>query len=117
VEAKWAKTTIAAGGIFLGTILLFGVLEPNQSVVDSRDFRSARALTAENDILRQQIGLISPRLNQLEIQTVQLREHANEFHKLLRRSTIVRDTVFSIANAAQRSKIQASLAAVKNPLP
>lgn len=117
VDAKWTLAKFAAGGILLGSLLLFGVVKLNQSVADTPGTHSANALTAENDILRQQLDLISPRVSKLETQAEELKERANGLHKLLQRRKIVRGTVLSFTNATEVSKLQPLMAAAKSPCP
>lgn len=117
VEAKWAFAEFASGGILLGTLLLLGVVNLNQSVEIALGSRSANALTAENNILLQQISLIAPRENKLEVQAGQLRDRANKLHELLERRRPVRNSVVSFMNAAEGSKLQPSMAAVRIPRP
>jgi len=100
VEAKWAKTTIAAGGILLGTILFFGVIGPNRSVDYSLESVTARALVAENDILRRHASLISPRLSKLEATAGQLDEHVNGLRALLLHRQIAGDSVWRLTRVA-----------------
>lgn len=109
VEAKWAKTTIAAGGILIGTILFFGVIGPNQSIGNFRESRSARALAAENDILRLHLSVISPRLGNVEVAVTQLDGRIKSLRALLYRRTIVRDTVWRLTNVAQGRKLQSAI--------
>lgn len=66
----------AAGGILIGTVILFGVIKRNQFVDNALGSCSANTLAAENDMLRQQLSLISPRVRKLEMQERQLHERA-----------------------------------------
>jgi TolA-binding protein len=117
VDAKWTLAKFAAGGILLGTLLLLGVVKLNQSVADTLGSHSANALTAENDILRQQLNLVSPHVTKLETQAEELKERANELHKLLQRRKILRGTVMSLTNATEVSKRRSLMAAAKSPRP
>jgi hypothetical protein len=117
VKAKWALAKFAVGGILMGTMLLFGVAKLNQSIVNSPGSRSANSLTAENNVLRQQINLMSSRVSILEMQAGQLTERANELHMLLRRSKSVRDNMVKFTSTTEGSKIQFSMAAANNRLP
>jgi hypothetical protein len=105
VEAKWVMTRFAIGGVIMGIILL-GVIRLNQSVANALDSRSGETLAAENQILRLQVSLISPRVNELEMQTMQLDERVNKLHALLDRRTIVRDTAWRFTNAAKVTKLK-----------
>jgi hypothetical protein len=117
VKAKWALAKFAVGGILMGTMLLFGVAKLNQSIVNSPGSRSANSLTAENNVLRQQINLMSSRVSILEMQAGQLTERANELHMLLPRSKSVRDNMVKFTSTTEGSKIQFSMAAANNRLP
>ena len=61
---------------------------------------SANSLEVENNYLRQQISVISPRVVNLELQMGQLKGQANGFQVLLENYKILSDTVsgFMIAN-------------------
>jgi hypothetical protein len=117
VEAKWTLAKLVTGGILIGTILLFGFIELNQSVGNTLGSRSSNALMAENDILRQQLNLISPRVSKLEIQAEQMKERASGLHKLYQRRKNVRDTVISFTNATGGPKPRSLMAAAKSPRP
>jgi hypothetical protein len=93
VEAKWVIAKFAISGILIGTIILFGVIKLNQSVGNVLGSRSANTLAAENNFLRQQVSLISPRVSKLEMQARQLNERANEFHMLLPKYGIAKGEV------------------------
>lgn len=95
VEAKWARAKFALLGIVFGTILLFGFSKLNQSFADTLGSRETDTLSSQNRILRQQLSLMSPRVDELEMQTKQLVEHANKLHNLLSFSKVVGDTVRS----------------------
>jgi hypothetical protein len=101
VEATWAIAKFVTGGILVGTVILFGVITLNQSEGNALGSRPANTLAAENDFLRQQLSLISPRVSKLEMQARQLNERANTLHMLLLRRKIVGDTVLSFANATK----------------
>lgn len=93
---------------------LFGVMELNQSFDNALGPQSANTLAAENDLLRQQLGLISPQVSQLEMQARQLRERADRLHLLLDRRKFVGDTLSSFTNAAKGSKPQSLIPAAKS---
>jgi hypothetical protein len=105
IEVKWAVAKFTVGGILIGIILL-GVVKLNQSVANALGSRSTETLAAENQILRLQVSLISPRVNELEMQTMQLDERVNKLHALLDRRTIVRDTAWRFTNAAKVTKLK-----------
>jgi len=93
VEVKWLMAKFAIGGILIGMILL-GVIRLNQSVANALESRSTETLAAENQILRSQLSVIAPRVNELEMQAKQLDEQVNELHALLGRRMVVRDTAW-----------------------
>jgi hypothetical protein len=117
VESKWALARSAAVGIFLGVLLLLAVVVVNQSVADAIGAHSTNALIAENEILRQQLNLIAPRVNNLEIQAERLKERAKGLHKLLQRHKSARDSVLSFTNATNALRIHSLVAAAKSPRP
>jgi hypothetical protein len=112
VEAKWAKAKLATIGIVIGTIIFFGFIELNQSVGNAYGSRSAITLAAENNILRQQLRLMSPRVSKLEMQARQLHEHADKLHMLLHRREIVGDTLSRFTYATKGSDRQSLIPAV-----
>jgi hypothetical protein len=105
VEAKWAIAKFATSGILLGTFILFGVITLNQPVDDIVGSRSANTLRAENNFLRQQVSLISPRVSKMEMHAKQLNERANKLHILLPYRKIVGDTVSSFTNGTKGEKL------------
>ena len=117
VDAKWTLAKFAAGGILLGILLLFGVVKLNQSVADTLGTHSANALAAENNVLRQQLSLISPRVSKLETQAEELKERATGLRKLLQRHKIVRGTALSFTIATDGPKLRPLMAAARSPRP
>jgi hypothetical protein len=114
VEVKWIIAKFVIGGIFLGIIILFGVIKLNQSVGNAFGIRSTNTLAAENNFLRQQVTLISPQVNNLNMQTRQLNEHANKLRMFLQGSKIARDTVLSFAYVNKKFKLQPMVLAAKS---
>lgn len=100
VEAKWAKVRSITCGILFGIIIFFGLMKLNQSIGNAFGSHPANTLAAENNLLRQQVSLISPRVSKLEIKARQLNERADELLLLLDSSKIVGDSVsrFTYAN-------------------
>jgi hypothetical protein len=105
VEAKWVMTKFAIGGIIIGFIFL-GVMRLNQSVANALGSRSTETLAVENQILRRQLTLISPRVNDLEMRAKQLDERVNTLHALLGGRKIDRDSAWRFANATKATKPQ-----------
>jgi len=106
VDAKWVMTKFVITRILIGTVILFGLIKMDYSLGNPLKSRSPSVIAAENDILRQQLSVMSPRVSTLEMQVRQLHERANEFHVLLGRRSIVRDTVSRFTNAAEAFRIR-----------
>lgn len=94
VAVKWGMAKLFTGGVLVGSIMFFGLLKMNQSGSSTTGAHSANTLAAENDILRQQLNVLAPRMNDLEMQAGQLHERANRIQMLLDRSEAV-GNVFS----------------------
>lgn len=94
VEVKRAIAKLFTGGVLVGSIMFFGLLKMNQFGSNTTGVHSAITLAAENDILRQQLNVLAPRVNELEMQAGQLHECANRIQMLLDRSEAV-GNVFS----------------------
>jgi hypothetical protein len=105
VEVRWVIAKFVVGGVLMGIILL-GVIKLNQSAANVLGSRSAETLAAENQILRSQLILISPRVNALEMQTMQFDEWVHTLHAVLDRRTIVRDSAWRFANAITVTKLK-----------
>ncbi len=90
VESKWTKTKFAVCGILIGTIIFFGFIKLDQSVGNVLGSHSANRLAAENEFLRQEIRLISPRVSKLETQARQLGDHAGKLQILIAEDTLSR---------------------------
>ncbi len=114
VETKWVIVKYAISGILIGIIIVFGVVKLNQSAGNALGSRSVKTLAAENNFLRQQVSLISPRVGKLEMQTRQLNERANNLHRLFEGPKIVADTVSSFTNTAKEFKFQSLILAAKS---
>jgi len=95
-----------APAILVGAVILFGVITWNQLDDNAPGSRSASVLVAENDILRQHLSLISPRVRKLETEAKQLHERANKLHMLLHRREAVGDTVRRFTNVTKEPKRQ-----------
>jgi hypothetical protein len=98
----------------MGIVILFGIIELNQSVGFALGSRSVSTLATENNFLRQQVSLISPRVSMLEMHARQLDERANNLHMLLPRRKIVGDTASSFSSAPKESKLQSLILASKS---
>lgn len=114
VEAKWATAKLIASRILIGNIILFGFIELNQFVGNAIGTRSANTLAAENDNLRQPLRLMSPRLNNLEMQARKLNEPAIELHVLLQRPELVGNGVLSFTNSTEGIELQSFIPTPKS---
>jgi hypothetical protein len=108
VEAKWVKARFVIGGILLGIIFL-GVVRLNQSSAQAIGPRSAKMLAAENQILRSQLSVMLPRVNELERQAMQLDEQVNKLHTLLESRMTVRDAAWRFADATNSTKLKPAI--------
>lgn len=80
VDARWAIVKFVAGRVFIGTVIILGVLKLYQFYSTATESRPPSVVAAENRILRQQLNLISPRLKKLELQTQQFQERVNTLY-------------------------------------
>jgi hypothetical protein len=86
----------------------------NQSSGNALGSYSVSTLAAENNFLRQQVSLISPRVRKMEMQARQLNERANKLHMRLPYRKIVGDTVSSFTNTTDGLKSQSLISAARN---
>jgi hypothetical protein len=93
VDAKWGIAKLAVGGIIIGSILFFGFIKLNQVVGITSGSRTAIALASENNVLRQELTLISPRVSKLILKTRELSAQDEKLHLLLFHREMVRDSV------------------------
>ena len=93
VDAKWAIAKLAFGGVLIGSILFFGFIKLSQAVGITPGSRTAIALAAENNILRQEVTLISPRVSMLVVKTRELSAQDEKLHMLLYHQEMVGDSV------------------------
>jgi hypothetical protein len=113
VEAKWARAKLATCGILIGTIIFFsfGFVKLNQSFGDTPESRSANEFASENEILRQQIRMMSPRVSKLKMQVGKLSEQDNKLHLLLDHQEALGGTVRGFTYATKWFKFQS-----RNPI-
>ena len=93
VDAKWAIAKLAVRGVLIGSILFFGFIKLSQAVGITPGSRTAIALAAENNILRQEVTLISPRVSMLVVKTRELSAQDDKLHLLLYHQEMVGDSV------------------------
>jgi hypothetical protein len=110
-EAKWAKAKFFTYGMLIAIIIFFGFMKPNQSIGNAFGSRPANTLATENNFLRQQVSMISPRVSKLEMQAKQLNKRADELHLLLGSSEIAGDTVARLVYAANGLKFRPLISA------
>lgn len=105
-EVKWAKVKYGAGGIFIVTIIVFGFMTFQQPVGSVLRLRSQNSLVVENDVLRQELSLMSPRVSRLEMKARQLSEDDNILHLLVFPRKIGGDTISRSTYAPKGSKLR-----------
>src|ERR1700690_2342557 len=93
VDAKWVRAKLAVGAVLIGSIIFFGFIKLNQAVGITPGARTAIALAAENNILRQELMLIAPRVNKLVVKTRELSAQGENLHVLLTHQEMVGDSV------------------------
>ena len=98
VDARWAIAKLAVGGVLIGSILFFGFIKLSQAIGITPGSRTAIALAAENNILRQEVTLISPRVSMLVVKTKELSAQDDKLHMLLYHQEMVGDSVTGFAN-------------------
>jgi hypothetical protein len=117
VEVKWIIVKFAILGIIIGIVILFCVIEPNQSVVRALGYYSTNTLAAENNFLRDQISFITARVSRLEMKATQLNERADNLDRVLHRDKIACDTVTKFTNVSKLLKSKPLLYAAKSSRP
>jgi hypothetical protein len=114
VETKWVRAVSVTGGILLGVIVLFFVIKLNPSVGNTIRSRSTNTLASDNNFLRQQVIMISPRVSNLEIRVRQLNDHANDLKILLPHRKIMSDTLSNLIAATKEFNLHSSFYIVKD---
>jgi hypothetical protein len=117
VDAKWTRARLAAFGVLIGTILFYGFIKLNQSVGFTSGARTAKMLAVENNVLRQELISIPPRLKKLEGQTKELCAQDDNFHVLLKHQEIIGDSVTGFTDPGEWLKLQSSNDAAINTHP
>lgn len=109
VRAKWVKPVIAVAGIFAGVVITLGIFALHHFVDNAMSPRSAASMLSENDLLRQQISLIVPRVELYEraLNTLVLQDR--ELHLNLRRYTITGDSASGTMDSLMRSILRADV--------
>jgi hypothetical protein len=112
-EVKWVAAKIAMSGIVLGLIVFIAVVKLSQPVVQADESRSAEMLAAENQILRHQLNLISPRISQLELQVTHLDKRVNSFRTMFNRPRIGGDTTWRFTEAPKGRTSQSAISVAR----
>ncbi len=94
VEAKWAKTKLAALSLAIGSVCVVGVIEVNQYMDDvlGLGFGRASVLATENSILRNQLRHLTSRVAALDQQLADINNQGNELRMLVDLPKIDEDT-------------------------
>jgi hypothetical protein len=104
VEAKSVTAKYVIAGILVGTAILFGVIELNQTMSLIPGSRSTNTLTAENNFLRQQVGQMTSQVRKLEINAKQLNEQASSLRVHLQECISAGNKDSSAANLAPKGR-------------
>ena len=107
VDAKRAIAKLAVGGIIIGSLLFFGFIKLNQALGITPGSRAAIALEAENNVLRQELILISPRVSKLAAKVKELCAQDDNLHLLLSRQKYCRR--FSCGSYVSGQTVEASI--------
>ena len=95
-EAKWIIAKFFAYGILIGVIIFFSLVKLDQSFPNASEAHSVNALVLENKILQQQLSLLLPQVNTMELQSRQLYERAGVLNILLNKRKSILDTIPNI---------------------
>jgi len=104
VEAKLTMAKVVTGGILIATIMLWGAIKLNQSWGNASGSHRAAALVAENDILRQHLSSMAPRVKELEMQAGKLHERFSLIHLILCRRIAAGNMVSGFTHAPRGFK-------------
>lgn len=108
VEAKWIRSKLAVVAVVVGCTIFFGLIKLDQAAAITSGSQSARLLESENNILRQELILISPRVNELELRTKRLSARASTLSRRLQSSMITGDTVSYLTYATKGFGLQST---------
>jgi hypothetical protein len=105
VEVKWLRTKVAMSAL-VGAILCLAVFTwVDRSAGVTRDSRLALVLTADNNVLRQQIERITPEVSRLEQRTQRLDDHVGELLVRVQRSPYPEDPVMRFTAGASLNSL------------
>lgn len=110
-EVKWAKVKYGAGGLFIVVIIVFGFITLHEPIGSALGFRTENKLAVENDVMRQELSLMSPRVSKMERNVRQLHEDDNILHLLVYPRKIAGDTVSRFTDASKGSNVQSPVTA------
>ena len=82
-EVKWARAKRGAGGFFVVVIIVFGFITLHEPIGSALGFQTESKLAVENDVMRQELGLMSHRVSKMERKVRQLGEDDNILHLLV----------------------------------
>ena len=105
-EVKWARAKRGAGGFFVVVIIVFGFMTLHEPIGSALGFRTESKLAVENDVMRQELGLMSHRVSKMEGKVRQLHEDDKILHLLVYPGKIIGDTVLRSTDASKVSKVQ-----------
>ena len=108
MEAKWIRSKLAAMAVIIGCTIFFGLVKLDQAAAVTSGSQSARLLESENNILRQDLILISPKVNELELRTKRLSARASTLSKRIQGSVIAGDTISYLTYATKGSGPQST---------
>lgn len=92
-ELKWGRTRLLGWGLAAGIVLLLGAMELNERTGDrwSLGFTRTSLMKQENRVLRQQLEMVTNRIQVLEGRLADLNEHGNHLRLLADLPTISDD--------------------------
>ncbi len=92
-ELRWGRTRLLAWGLVVGVALLLGAMELNERTGDrwSLGFTRTSLMKQENRVLRQQLQMVTGRIELLEARLAELNSHGNHLRLLADLPTISED--------------------------
>lgn len=105
VEEKWVRPKLAIVCALIGISLFFGMIKLNQSAGFTSGARAAKMLVVENNVLRQELIAIPPRLRKLEVQTKGLGTQDKDLNVLFTRQEIIGDSVTGFTSPCEWLKL------------
>lgn len=92
-ELKWGRTRLLVWGLVVGIALLLGAMEVNERTGDqwSLGFTRTNLMKQENRVLRQQLEMVTRRIQLLEGRLAEINNHGNHLRLLADMPTISED--------------------------